>query len=388
MNARAPIQQMSFSKIPKALSRFKLALKLTAREVELILAVQTWQYKEGRLPYPSKDAVAEMLGYSVSALDRVIAGLTERKLLKRTKRSYAHTWIWDFRPLWEACEKLEREAASKGQDRGLDTEDPEEMRHEEGSLNACAVDVTIRHGRTSDRDMGGRHPVTWEGELLREEREEEESDETSEDPEVSPPGSDPEGEKSEMSEGGRVGGVEGDMGIENLKKIAEGSMVRTDHVRATRDAQRRIRAEASGKKWPALARMEAVWMDEIGSLQPLIELSPWDAKRFGQGKRLLMLYGEHAEQIMIDAIKYLVRNWPRLGKRLFKNSAESIPTFDVLVRFHEKLTAESQLWSKYAGAIEARDKWMAAHPDSLKAPSEIETAAQAGLEALKGLGIG
>lgn len=83
-----PLMQAGWTVIPSVILQRQQALRLDPVDVNIILHLLRHWWKPTKLPYPSKATIAQCIGRSESVVQKRIAAMEKRGLIKRRSRYY------------------------------------------------------------------------------------------------------------------------------------------------------------------------------------------------------------------------------------------------------------------------------------------------------------
>ena len=132
-----------------------------------------------------------------------------------------------------------------------------------------------------------------------------------------------------------------------------------------------------------LQEWEILWKDLMASRFPDIQLAPWGAKERGQ---VWQVAEKYETKIVTAAITYLVEQWDSIKARMFKNRG-GVPSVGFLLRFHDVVAVESQLWSDFKIVKSQYDQWFNENPNEPYPPQELEERFRKIREQVKDLGF-
>ena len=164
--------------------------------------------------------------------------------------------------------------------------------------------------------------------------------------------------------------------IEELKAITQRA---TEKSRKSAEAQvqrQKARdtklASLGGKPIPVtrkrtLQTLETKWRGLLSEKLANVTIAAWEAKERGQVWNLVEKY---TGEIVLDALCYLVEQWDEIRTRMLKGRG-GVPSVGFLLRFHEVLVVESQMWTEYRRVKKQVDDWYGGDPYKPDPPAEL-----------------
>lgn len=113
------------------------------------------------------------------------------------------------------------------------------------------------------------------------------------------------------------------------------------------EAGARVRLSPTLTKRQGRRALEKVWFDALCGVFPGVTFAKWDPKDLRQ---VHVLMGKYPQEILKQAILYLMKEWPARNRRFFRGEG-SVPTVGFLLKFHDTLVPESQIKSLAAAAF-------------------------------------
>lgn len=100
--------------VPNILINKQRALDLNSTEMNILIILLNYYWEKGRNPYPTKRTIAELINKTPSTVQRSMAGMEKKKLLKRIKRTSEFTSgqgsnEYDLQPLVSILNDLSKE---------------------------------------------------------------------------------------------------------------------------------------------------------------------------------------------------------------------------------------------------------------------------------------
>jgi biotin operon repressor len=125
------------------------------------------------------------------------------------------------------------------------------------------------------------------------------------------------------------------------KKRAEAQMQKAKAKEAKMEA-------LGGKPVPVTRRkqlqtLEKTWCSLMEDKFQGVRIAPWEGRERGQVWNLVEKY---SGEIVQEALSYLVERWDEIRTRMLKGRG-GVPSVGFLLRFHDVLVVESQLWTEY-----------------------------------------
>lgn len=132
-----------------------------------------------------------------------------------------------------------------------------------------------------------------------------------------------------------------------------------------------------------IQRIENTFREEMSIAMPGLTIALWDAQQRGQTKKLIEKYGT---DLVVDAVKYVVRNWDAVQKHYFRGQGD-IPNLGMLLKLHERIVPQAEQWAKHVGALDAYRSWMQKNADDPFPPEDLERAYVQAKQSLEKLGV-
>lgn len=392
--------------VPRDLLESKKCLGISEGELLLILFVMKYQFGNSK-PFPSDSHVAEQMGISRRSVLRRKKSLRDKGLLKLIHRYRGDggrtSNVWDFGPLQEHVEVVTspRKKGSVPRTSEPKVSHPpvtpvaqppvtpasqqevnQERRKKEKKLRALRA-ASLSSGKISKDSEGG--PVREEnlGELIYL---------------FSP-------EKETSSAVGKI-----NTGSIEIEEETSGMGIKEKHeilLKAEAEAKAKARAcraakekrEAAKARWrenlegdgggssvstrKQLKKLEAMWTEGIREMLPDVTVAAWGGKERGQARQLLEKYDGNIVETGVD---YVLREWDSIRDRFLRGRGV-VPTLGFLLKFHDSLIIEAQLWNEFRKAELEWKEFFRKNPGSLYPPADLEKKYKAAKKKFEALGL-
>lgn len=367
---------------PNALLKERAKLGIDLNELLLIQYVLQFQFDEDRLPNVRIRTLASMMGKSETTIKDWKKGLQEKGLLKlRPEFKNGSQWSnrWDFSPLVRRVERLIVQQQEEG--------------------GGSEFRPTL--GRPADPPGAEFRPP------LQEDSREEDKEKKTYVAAVAPLqlANDPNpGEKSghpvlplvkvQTSSADDAARQEPSVGVrlDEAKQTEQQAKLRASAQRQTNEkrVKEKLAKNLEGSPIPvkygkALAVLERVWLDELRDSNKGVDIPGWEKKNFKLAKDLLTLY---EAAVVESAFKYVIRCWPQLRKRFWKDGrGGAVPGVGFVRKFHDTIFPEAQKWCQFEPDVREWREFAKKNPNSFFAPGDLEARFKKAKTALSEMGI-
>lgn len=103
----APLIRAGYTVIPNAILLRQRAIGIDSIDLNIIAQIASYWWSKEKLPYPSKQRIADAIGIDASTVRRRLAALEKAKLVRRIQRPGTHggndTNLYDLSPLIAAA---------------------------------------------------------------------------------------------------------------------------------------------------------------------------------------------------------------------------------------------------------------------------------------------
>jgi len=154
---------------------------------------------------------------------------------------------------------------------------------------------------------------------------------------------------------------------------ARSRKVREQQVKKAEAKEAKIRA-LGGKPVPLsrkkqLQTLEETWRFLMEDKFPGIQIAAWEGRERGQVWNLVEKY---TGEIVKEALQYLVERWDEIRTRMLKGKG-GVPSVGFLLRFHDVLVVESQLWTEYRHVKKQVDDYYGGDPYKPDPPEPLNS---------------
>jgi hypothetical protein len=415
-SGKAPPQ--GWSPTPQLFYRQQSALGLTNNEIALIQHVSSYQYSLKDRPYPRASTLARAMGVSVRAIQKWKASLIQKGLLTtktKVRDDGTHeSSFWDFSPLWGRLQELTPgtqgtlfpDRSGDGGRVNFNGYSGPPRTTVQGVLpeNSDSPRTAV-HGEPEQRFVDTPNSGSYQ-----EEEEVEEEPKKNKKP-VAVASVATQCSDQEVSSADRVKQLvpleltlelikpEAMMDEEKAKKIkaleeaTKAKSAAAHEVKLAKQAQKAaLKADSVppdvepaeqtkkviGSRW-----LEKIWREEMEAAFPALVIAPFAPKEWVQIKKLKEGY---SPEILIEAFRYVVRNWSTINQRVFKGKG-TYPSIGMILSLHSTLVLEAQQWAKVRSVIEEYNDFWTANPEAYKIPADLQDRFAEAEKVLKSLGL-
>jgi hypothetical protein len=184
--------------------------------------------------------------------------------------------------------------------------------------------------------------------------------------------------------------VAGSAAAQGAKKASDQRIAEADHKNRRRETNKKNLegAPPEADTWADLKRLWKIWEELVS--ESFAAPPSWIAKKGDivgrkQAEKLLGMYGYERTRL---AVTYAVRSWDTIGARFFKTGNSPVLNIGFILRFHEQLFRESELWSRHETVLEEWATFWRDNPKATRAPAELRTRHDVAMKELSSLGLG